>query len=109
MKRHHNLLAALLLATATLGLAACSEKENDNENQDPQPRVVRVYAATHTLTEMYSAVTDTWVTIIDNTNERDVIDEFFYTGDRLDSLVEHAKPRFNHVHFTYDNQGRLAA
>lgn len=40
--RQNNIFAALLLAAATLSLAACSEKESNNDSQAPQPRVVRV-------------------------------------------------------------------
>lgn len=107
--KHNNIFAALLLAATAISLTACSEKESNNDTTDPQPRVVRIYTARHTLAEMYNAAADTWVTVTESTHERDLLYELFYTGDRLDSLIQHAQPHFYVDSFSYDDQGRLAA
>lgn len=101
----HNAIAALLLTAASLLVLGCSkEKGYDGPSTLPKEKVSRVYRSSHTVTEQYSAFTDTWKTLSDQTNEREPRFEFIWEGERLASL------NADDVQYTfiYDEFGRVS-
>lgn len=105
MKRNRA-FAALLLAAATMMTVACTEKDSDTA-AEPKAHVVQIWRTNAEKAENYIAATDTWTTVFADTSERRLYAEFFYTGDRLDSMIVNSQPAATIIHFTYDADGHL--
>lgn len=93
-----------MLAAATVMAVSCTEKETDSESK---AHVVRIWRSNSEIVENYIAATDTWTTVMADTTERNLFAEFFYTGDRLDSMIVNSLPAVTITRFTYDADGRL--
>lgn len=110
MKQHRNLLAALLMATATLMAVSCSkDDENNNGNNNDNAKVTRIYKTSSALYETLNSSTGKWDTTIFQENPRRLSEEYFYTGDRLDSIRMNSQPRDYVIVFSYDADGRLSS
>ena len=100
MKR--KVIAALLLAAVTMMTVGCN-KEDNIVPIEPKAKVSRIYVTNTTIMERYNDSTQTWDTMYYFPTERRLTSEFFWTGDRLDS-INHGMHIF---HFIYDSRGRL--
>lgn len=98
----HNIIAALLLAAVTMMTVGCN-KEDNIVPIEPKAKVSRIYVTNTTILESYNDSTQTWDTMYYLPGGRSLNSEFFWTGDRLDSLHK----GMNTFHFVYDNRGRL--
>lgn len=91
-------IAILLIAAATLATVCCSEKEKATT-----VKVSRVYNSNHVKAEMFNPVTETWTTLTENTTERKPKVEFYWNGDRLDSIYAGGSIFYT----TCDSKGRI--
>ena len=95
-------IAAMLLAAITMMVVGCN-KEDIIVPIEPKEKVSRIYLTNTSIMEMYNDSTQTWDTMIYLASERILSCEFFWTGDRLDSMTQGVNKYF----FTYDSRGRL--
>lgn len=102
---NHKHIVALLLAATTVFAVGCQKEEGNGDA--PKERVSRLYLTSHSKVESYNSATGTWNTLVDHTTERKLMCEFFWSGDRLDSLWENALPRPITIPFSYDDAGHL--
>ena len=100
MKR--SVIAALLMAAVTMMTVGC-KKEEHIVPIEQKVKVSRIYTTNTTFMEQYNENTQTWDTLYYFPGERHLNSEFFWTGNRLDSLHKGV----NTFHFVYDNKGRL--
>lgn len=98
----HNIIAALLLAAVTMMTVSCN-KEDNIVPIETKAKVSRIYVTNTTILESYNDSTQTWDTMYYLPGGRSLNSEFFWTDDRLDSLLK----GMNTFHFVYDNRGRL--
>ena len=110
MKKIMNwVLAATIICGASV-FTSCNIVDNP-VNPDPsektEPRISKIFRSGHML--MKRNVMGMWVTIMDREDERDLKYGFFWTGNRLDSIVAYAgDPKYNTTYvMEYDEQGRL--
>lgn len=105
-KLKNNTMAALLLTVASLTLASCDKENQNSEHVVPIPtetKVSRVYQTSHLVLEMYNIATGNWDTTMALDKDRWLWQQFFWTGDRLDSMLRMG----NRLLFEYDNKDRV--
>lgn len=106
----HWMLAAILICGASV-FASCDNNSDNPVNPDPSektvPRISKIFKSGHLL--MKRNTMGTWVTIREIENERALSYEFFWTGNRLDSIKSYPRnPTYNVTYdMEYDEQGRL--
>ena len=96
----------MLLAAATAMTVACTDKPY-NPSDGTKAHVVRIWRTDAEKIENYTAATDTWTTVLNDSTDRKLYVEFFYTGDRIDSMMVNSQPHATIVHFTYNADGHL--
>ena len=102
MKR--NIFAVMMLAAATLMTVGCNKVEEEiTPLPDSQPKLCRIYQTGSATLLRQNISTGAWDTVSSTDNPRTLIYEFYYTGNRLDSL----RQTNGIVNFSYDGQGRL--
>lgn len=93
-----------MLAAATLMTVGCNKVEEDiTPLPGSQPKLCRVYQTGSATLMRQNITTGAWDTVNHTDNPRSLIYEFYYTGNRLDSL----RQTNGIVSFSYDGQGRL--
>ena len=102
---------AAILICGTSVFTSCDNNSDNPVNSDPSektvPRISKIFKSGHLL--MKRNTMGTWVTIREIENERALSYEFFWTGNRLDSIKSYpGNPTYNATYdMEYDEQGRL--
>jgi YD repeat-containing protein len=110
MKMIQWMFAAILICGTTV-FTSCDNSSDNPVNSDPSektvPRISKIFKSGHLL--MKRNTMGTWVTIREIENERALSYEFFWTGNRLDSIKSYpGDPTYNVTYdMEYDEQGRL--
>ena len=110
MKMIQWMFAAILICGTTV-FTSCDNSSDNPVNPDPSektvPRISKIFKSGHLL--MKRNTMGTWVTIREIENERALSYEFFWTGNRLDSIKSYpGNPTYNVTYdMEYDEQGRL--
>ena len=110
MKMIQWMFAAILICGTTV-FTSCDNNSDNPVNPDPSektvPRISKIFKSGHLL--MKRNMMGTWVTIREIENERALSYEFFWTGNRLDSINFYSgDPTYNVTYdMEYDEQGRL--
>ena len=110
MKMIQWMFAAILICGTTV-FTSCDNSSDNPVNSDPSektvPRISKIFKSGHLL--MKRNTMGTWVTIREIENERALSYEFFWTGNRLDSIKSYpGNPTYNVTYdMEYDEQGRL--
>ncbi len=110
MKMIQWMFAAILICGTTV-FTSCDNSSDNPVNFDPSektvPRISKIFKSGHSL--MKRNTMGTWVTIREVENERALKYEFFWTGNRLDSIKSYpGNPTYNVTYdMEYDEQGRL--
>lgn len=100
-------MVATLICGASV-LTSCSDNSDNPVNPNPSektmPRVSKIYMEGHIV--LKRKVMGNWMTLTDKTDERALEHEFYWTGNRLDSV----KNLYTNIiwDLEYDAQGRLA-
>ena len=94
---------ALLLAVLTFAVSCNKENRVKGPSTLPKEKVSRIYSSSHSLIEMYNPFTDTWTTLTESTNERYLVYEFSWEGDRITRM----KNRQSDFTVSYDDAGRI--
>ena len=80
------MMAAILAICGASVFTACSKDDNPVAPQDkPLPKVSKIYSSSMVKAERY--VDDQWTTIYEQVNERALLYDFQWTGDRLESIL----------------------
>jgi len=107
MKSLFQWVMAATLICGTGVFTSCSVKDDlpvsPDQPEKGMPRVSKVYHGGSLVWK--KNVMGSWITVIDRVDERALVDEYFWTGNRLDSIIEVT----NNViwDLEYDEQGRL--
>ena len=110
MKMMNWMLAAILICGATV-FTSCDNNSDNPVNPDPSeitaPRISKIFWSTHIIAKRNMG--GTWITVSESESERTLKYEFFWTGNRLESIKEYAGDPQNDILFVmeYDEQGRL--
>ena len=110
MKKIKWMMAAILICGTSV-FTSCDNNSDNPVNPDPaektMPRISKIFKSGHLL--MKRNTMGTWVTIREIENERALSYEFFWTGNRLDSIKSYpGNPTYNVTYdMEYDEQGRL--
>lgn len=110
MKMIQWMFAAILICGTTV-FTSCDNSSDNPVNSDPSektvPRISKIFKSGNLL--MKRNTMGTWVTIREVENERALSYEFFWTGNRLDSIKSYpGNPTYNATYdMEYDEQGRL--
>lgn len=110
MKMIQWMFAAILICGTTV-FTSCDNSSDNPVNSDPSektvPRISKIFKSGYLLTKRNTM--GTWVTIREIENERALSYEFFWTGNRLDSIKSYpGNPTYNATYdMEYDEQGRL--
>ena len=100
MKRYASL--AILMVALTFAVSCNKENRYKGPSTLPKEKVSRIYKTSHTLTESYNSMTGTTKSI-EATNERKVVFEFTWDGDRITRMKYHD----DEYAFSYDEFGRI--
>ena len=129
MRKVMSWLMAAAMMGATALFIACSNSDNyvnPRSTAKKQPKIWKIYKSGTSVVK--SNLMGNWMTIIDKVEDRVLEDEFFWTGDRLDSVktgIDQATwymeydadgrlvHKYNHLGsidytFEYDSQNRLS-
>ena len=110
MKMIQWMFAAILICGTSV-FTSCDNSSDNPVNSDPSektvPRISKIFKSGHLL--MKRNTLGTWVTIREIENERALSYEFFWTGNRLDSINFYSgDPTYDETYdMEYDEQGRL--
>lgn len=101
----HNAFTVVLAIVATLFSVSCNKEDykDDGPSTLPREKVSRIYSTAHIVSEMLSPITGTWITLMDITNDRSLLCEFTWNGERLEGM----KTAMSTYSFVYDDSGRL--
>ena len=103
------MLAAILICGSSV-FTSCNNSDNP-VNPDPSektvPRISKIFKSGHLI--MKRNMGGTWLTIMESEDERTLKHEFFWTGNRLDSIKFYGgEPKYNSMYdMEYDEQGHL--
>ena len=104
-------IAAALMICGTSVFTSCDNNSDNPVNPDPSektvPRISKIFRSGHLI--MKRNLGGTWVTILESEDERALRYEFFWTGNRLDSINFYSGDPTNDATYDmeYDEQGRL--
>ena len=111
MKKMINLVLAATLICGASVFTSCDNNSDNPVNPDPsettEPRINKIFRSTHIIVKRNMG--GTWITVSESESERTLKYEFFWTGNRLESIKEYAGDPQNDILFVmeYDEQGRL--
>lgn len=107
MKKMINLVLAATLICGASVFTSCDNNSDNPVNSDPSettvPRINKIFRSTHIIVKRNMG--GTWITVSESESERTLKYEFFWTGNRLDSIKE--MPSGEVWEMEYDEQGRL--
>jgi hypothetical protein len=107
MKKMINLVLAATLICGASVFTSCDNNSDNPVNPDPSettvPRINKIFRSTHIIVKRNMG--GTWITLSESESERTLKYEFFWTGNRLDSIKE--MPSGVVWEMEYDEQGRL--
>ncbi len=103
---------SLIILAAVLFVAGCAREDDITPITPPQPEkahVQRIYTEVYTVLERLNPLTGNWDTIGQVHQDKNLFKELFWTGDRLDSIIESPyQSNFPYtIRFTYDDKGLL--
>ena len=100
MKMMNWMLAAILICGATV-FTSCDNNSDNPVNPDPSeitaPRISKIFWSTHIIAKRNMG--GTWITVSESESERTLKYEFFWTGNRLESIKEYAGDPQNDILF----------
>ena len=111
MKKILNWVMAATLICGSSVVASCIGISDNPVNPDPSektaPRINKIYMSSYSIAKRNMG--GTWITVSETKSMSHLEYEFFWTGNRLDSVKFYsADPRYNSTYvLEYDEQGRM--
>ena len=101
---------SLIILAAVLFVAGCAREDDITPITPPQPEkahVQRIYSETYVVLERLNNLTGMWDTLNVVHQDKNLIEEWFWNSDRLDSITENSVSYSYTIRFTYDDNGLL--
>ena len=103
-------LSIIILAVAAFSVGCTREDDITpvTPSQPEQTHIQRIYEESEILLEILNPITSTWDTLNLVHNEKFLTMEWFWNGDRLDSIINNTLLGIKYTYrFTYDDKGLL--